>query len=92
LIWTAVLLVIDPENPRMPLSPKKSTFSARCFLTGQRQVGAVAYSLMLGRDRVDRGSLPGSPSSAAGRGTGERRSKLYTGNERVIEKREKTSP
>jgi hypothetical protein len=40
LIWTAVLLMIDPEHSRMPPPSKKSTFQARCFLTAGRRLRA----------------------------------------------------
>jgi len=35
-ISTAALPLIDSDGPRMPPPSQKSTFQARCFLTGQR--------------------------------------------------------
>jgi hypothetical protein len=53
-ISTAVLPLIGSDGPRMPAPSRKSTFRARCFLTGQRQVGTVANkrSMQLEEDFV----------------------------------------
>ena len=62
-IRPTLLPFVHSDNPRMLPPSKKSTFHARCFLTGQREIGAVVHSLVLNpqaRHRRARGDYTGT--------------------------------